>query len=86
MKYNGHTVFSPNGEKPNHDKLKQSLKRGAHGGRVAFRIEGIVYSIGECLARTGMDEAAFRARHRQVSGWKDFGWDDFPIAEGINGD
>lgn len=43
-------------------------------------IEGGIHSIGECVARTGMDEAAFRVLYRKVSMRKVFGWSDFPTS------
>lgn len=39
---------------------------GHHEGRVAFRIDGKVYSIGECCELSGLDSKAFRRRYSKV--------------------
>jgi hypothetical protein len=77
MTYAGYTVFSPNAAKPDPGRTMKSVGKGAHTGRVAFRIEGGIHSIGECVDRTGMTAEDFRKSYNKVSKRKTFGWDDF---------
>lgn len=57
---NGHVSYKPNNTK----------RAGYHTGRIAFKISGGVYSVAECLAKTGMEEKAFRELYRKLNGRK----------------
>jgi hypothetical protein len=49
---------------------RNTKRVGYHEGRVAFRISDGIHSIGECLAKTGMEEKAFRKLYSKLNSRK----------------